>query len=190
MNVDKIMQSLGGLSLRQAVWLFPLAFALHVLEEAPQFTHWVNRHASRRFTARDFVRNNSMGMIAALFACTLISIAPNRIVVFVAFATVFTQTLVFNALFHVGATAAYGVYSPGLITSLTIYPALFWYLSRLAYHEALLSNSSGLIALLIAGTIHAYVVTVQVYFHRLPGMGFWRLRQSGSAGSARRSVEG
>ncbi len=190
MNVDKIMQAFSGLSLRQAVWLFPLAFALHVLEEAPQFTHWVKRYASRRFTARDFVRNNSIGMAAALLACTLISIAPNRVVVFVAFATVFMQTLVFNALFHVGATATYGVYSPGLITSLTIYPALFWYLSRLAYHEGLLSSSGGLVAFLIAGLVHGYVVAVQVYCFNWPGMGFWKLRESDSTGSARRRVKG
>jgi hypothetical protein len=176
MNVDTINQALSGFSFRHAVWLFPLAFALHVLEEAPQSTQWVNRCVSRRFTARDFVRNNSIGMVAALFACTLTSVVPNRPVVFVAFATVFTQTLVFNALFHVGATAAYGVYSPGLMTSLSIYPALFWYLSRLAHHEALLSNWSGLIALLIAGMIHAYVVAVQVYFLEWPEMGARRSR--------------
>jgi uncharacterized protein with HXXEE motif len=189
-NVERILQRVNALSFDQAVWLFPRAFAVHVLEEAPQFTNWVNRYASRRFTPRDFVWNNSMGMAAALLACTRISVAPNRAIVFVAFATVFTQTLVFNALFHVGTTAAYGTYSPGLITSLTIYPLLYYYLSRLAYHEGLLTDASGLMALGIAGMIHGYVVAVQVYSFKWPGTRDWRVREDGSAEAARRGVDG
>jgi hypothetical protein len=41
-----------------AVWLFPVVFAAHVLEEAPGFTAWAKRHASRRYTQTDFIRNN------------------------------------------------------------------------------------------------------------------------------------
>jgi hypothetical protein len=46
MNFDTITQFLAGLSFRQAVWLFPFAFTLHVLEEVRQFTAWANRYAS------------------------------------------------------------------------------------------------------------------------------------------------
>jgi hypothetical protein len=46
MNFEPIAQFLAGLSFREAVWLFPLAFTLHVLEEIRQFTPWANRYAS------------------------------------------------------------------------------------------------------------------------------------------------
>ena len=45
MNIERILRGLIGLSFYQAVWRFPLAIAVHVLEEAPQFTIWVNRLA-------------------------------------------------------------------------------------------------------------------------------------------------
>jgi hypothetical protein len=71
---------------------------------------------------------------------------------------------IFNTLFHVGATAVYGTYSPGLITSLTVYPALFYYLSLLAFHEGLLSDTGAIISFVSAGVIHIFVVAKQVYF--------------------------
>ena len=46
----------------RAVWLLPPAFGLHVLDEAPGFTSWAQRHASPRYAHRDFVVNNALGM--------------------------------------------------------------------------------------------------------------------------------
>jgi hypothetical protein len=57
----------------------------------------------------------------------------------------------------VGATAFSGVYCPGLITALVLYPPLFWYLSQITYREGLLTNTLGLVALLIAVVIHTDV---------------------------------
>ena len=42
MNFAAISQFLNRLTFRQAIWLFFLAFVLHVLEEAPPFTAWAN----------------------------------------------------------------------------------------------------------------------------------------------------
>ncbi len=38
----------------EAVWLFPLSFILHVLEEWPRFTSWAQRYASALYTQRDY----------------------------------------------------------------------------------------------------------------------------------------
>jgi hypothetical protein len=163
MDFQLLWELLEGLSFHQGVWLFLPAFALHVLEEAPQFTAWVNRHASPRFTRADFLRNNALGMALSALLCAAAAVFPHPSVVFVFFALGVWQAG-FNTVFHVATTAAYGVYSPGLLTSLTLYPALCWYFSRLAFQEGLLTNTSGLIALLLGGIIHTYVVAVQVYF--------------------------
>ena len=165
MTFDALAQILRQLNFREAVWLFPPVFALHVLEEAPQFTVWVNRYASKGFTQADFIRNNALGMVSAVLLCALVSLFPNRLTVFLFFALVVTQA-VFNTLFHVGTTAAYGAYSPGVITSLVLYPPLFYYLSRLPYHEGLLTNLTGALALFIGGALHARVVVGQVYSAR------------------------
>jgi hypothetical protein len=50
MDFDTVSQILSDLTFRQAIWLFPFAFALHVLEEWRQFTPWAMRYASDHFT--------------------------------------------------------------------------------------------------------------------------------------------
>lgn len=114
MNFELLRELLEELHFRQAVWLLLPAFTLHVLEEAPQFTAWVNRHASPRFTRTDFLRNNGLGMALNLLLCSAVAVFPHLAVVFVFFALGVWQAG-FNILFHVATTAAYGVYSPGLL---------------------------------------------------------------------------
>jgi len=64
------------------------------------------------------------------------------------------QPVFFKALFHAGATAVYRVYCHGLLRALTVYPPLYYFLSRLAYRD-LLSCCAGLWALVVAGVFHA-----------------------------------
>jgi hypothetical protein len=61
------------------------------------------------------------------------------------------------------ATAFSGVYCPGLITALVLYPPLFWHLSQFAYREGLLTNTLGVVAFLIAVVIHAVDVATSVF---------------------------
>lgn len=166
MNFDTMFEALGALSFRQAVWLFPLATALHFLEEAPQFPSWARMHAWPGYTRERWAQIHGAGMAYALAFSTLVSLSPDHLVVFLFFALCLSS-IVFNTLFHASATAFFGVYCPGLITSLVIYPPLFWYLSRLAGHEGLLSSSLWLWALAVAGVIHVLDVAVSVFGVRL-----------------------
>ncbi len=56
-----------------------------------------------------------------------------------------------------------GVYCPGLITALVLYPPLFWYLSQVAYRDGLLTNILGVVAFLIAVVIHTVDVATSVF---------------------------
>jgi len=67
----------------------------------------------------------------------------------------------------VGATAFSGVYCPGLITAVVLYPPLFWCLSQITHREGLLSNTLGLVALLIAVVIHTVDVAMSVFALKL-----------------------
>ena len=163
MNFDMIAQFLAGLSFRQAVWLFPFAFTLHVLEEVWQFTNWANRYASPKFTFRDYLTLHLAGIVMAFIAAAVIWFFPNRIVVFVFFTFVFTPGIFFNIFFHAGATAAFSAYCPGLLTALTVYPPLFYFISRLAFSEGLLTNRLGWISFAIAGVVHAADVSHNVF---------------------------
>jgi len=163
MNFEAISQFLDRLTFGQASWLFPVVFGLHVAEEAPRFTSWVRKYASPKFSQADFMRNNLMGFVIGVVLCSIAWFFPNRTTVFLLFVFGLNQSLL-NGLFHIGTTAAYRVYSPGLITSVTLYPALFYYLSRLAYRKSLMSARAGVAALALAAVIHSIVVAQQVYF--------------------------
>ena len=166
MSAETILQFASRASFRQAVWLFPIAFALHVMEEAPQFTTWVNRYASKEFTQADFIKNNALGMALGIVLCILVWFSPSRTIVFLFFATCVTQAF-FNIFFHVGTTVAFHAYSPGVITSLVLYPPLVFYLTRLAYQEGLLSAGMGILVFFLGGAVHTVAVARQVFFVRL-----------------------
>ncbi len=135
MNFDGMARFLAQLTFCEGLWLFPLAFAWHVLEEWPHFTSWAQRYAS--------------------LSPAVIWFFPNKAVVFMCFAFVFTPAVCFNTLFQAGATAVSGVYCPRRLTALTLYVPLFYYLSRLAFREALLNDDTAIFALVIAGVFHA-----------------------------------
>jgi hypothetical protein len=148
---------------RRAVWLFPVAFAAHVAEEAPGFTAWARRHASSRYTQRDFVRNNALGLAMTLAGTAVVSRSRARPVVFSFFAIVLTQQALFNTLFHAGTTVAYREYSPGLMTAMLGFLPLWWHLSVLARREELISGSGARWAAAVGGAVHAGAVVQQVY---------------------------
>jgi hypothetical protein len=77
MDLEAILTSVNALSFRQAIWPLPPAFALHVLEEAPQFTAWVKRYASARFRQADFLGINALGMVLTLLVCGAVPLVPH-----------------------------------------------------------------------------------------------------------------
>jgi hypothetical protein len=163
MDVDRVASFLSQLSFRQAVWLFPLAFLLHVLEEYPHFATWAQQNASAAFTRQDYIQVHAVGIVLAFVSAALVSLFPNQFVVLTFFALVFTPAVFFNVLFHAGATAVSGAYSPGLLTALTIYLPLFYFLSHLAYAEGRITNPPGMIAFIVAAAVHTADVGHNVY---------------------------
>jgi membrane protease YdiL (CAAX protease family) len=121
MDINRVVELLRGLPFRQAVWLFPLATALHFLEEAPHFADWASKYALSGYTDQRWRRIHGLGTVFAIAFCGLASMFPNRAVVFLFFALCFSES-VLNSMFHMGATAFSGVYCPGLITALILYP--------------------------------------------------------------------
>ena len=163
MDFVLIYDRIGSLSFRQSVWLFPLAYFLHVLEELPHFTNWARRYAAPGFTMRAYLTIHVFGIAVALLAPLVIWLFPNRIVIFLFFTIVFTPAVCFNILFHAGASAAFGVYCPGLITALVLYPPLFVGVSRRAISERLLTSQAALVSFVIAGFFHAADVSRNVF---------------------------
>jgi hypothetical protein len=151
------------MTFRRAAWLLPAAFALHVAEEAPGFTAWVRRHASPRYSKRDFWRNNALGMAMTLAATPLAVRARDRRVAYAYYIVVLTQQALFNPAFHAATTMAWRTYSPGLASSLLFLP-LWAQATRAALREERVTPRGVGVAVVAAGALHAWVVADQVFF--------------------------
>lgn len=101
------------LTFHQAVCLFPLAFVLHVLEEWPRFPAWASRYASSQYRRREYVFIHLAGIAGTLIAVGLMWRFPIRPLVFAFFAFLFAPAVLWNAMFHAGATIVYRSYLPG-----------------------------------------------------------------------------
>lgn len=161
------MQYLSTLTFREAVWLFPLATLAHFLEEGRRFPSWAREHISPRYTRSHWTRVHSIGLAYAAAFSALVSAVPSRSLVFLYIAVCLAPS-VFNTLFHVGATAFYRSYSPGLITALVVYPPLFLCLGELSFREGLLTPLNGLIAAVLAGGVHTLDIATSVFFVTIP----------------------
>ena len=153
----------GAINFRRAVWLFPAAYTLHVLEELPQFTNWARHYANASFTMRDYLVIHLSGIIVAVLAPLALRFFHNRAAIFIFFTFIFTPAVCFNIFFHAGATAAFGVYCPGLLTALTLYAPLFYVVTRVAFREGLLTNRMAIVSFVVAGLFHAADVSHNVF---------------------------
>jgi hypothetical protein len=148
---------------RRAAWLLPAAFAVHVAEEAPGFVAWAQRHASPRYSRRDFWRNNALGMAMTLAGTALVTRTRDRRVVYPWHAAVLTQQALFNPAFHAGTTVAWRAYSPGLVTS-PLFLAVWGLTTRAALREGLISSPGLAASIAVGAAIHAWAVADQVFF--------------------------
>lgn len=151
------------MSFKRAVWLFPAGYTLHVLEELPQFTSWARHYANTTFTMRDYLVIHLGGIVAALLSPLMLHFFRNRLTTFVFFTLIFTPAVCFNVFFHIGVTATFGVYCPGLFTAVTLYPPLFYVVTREAFRETLLTNRLAGISFVLAGIFHAADVSHNVF---------------------------
>jgi Protein of unknown function with HXXEE motif len=152
---------------RRLAWALPAAYAVHVAEEAPGFTRWAQRNASRRYSQRDFVRNNAFGFVTTMAATLAVTRIERRRLDLTHYTLVVTQQAAFNAVFHSAATLAFREYSPGLVTSILHLP-LWRQLTRMAVAERRLSTRDVVACTIIAGAVHAVVVARQVFFVGVP----------------------
>ena len=154
---------MSALTFRRAVWLIPLACSLHVLEEWPRFTAWADRFASDRFTQHDYALIHLAGIAVAFPVAALAAAFPSRPLIFLVFALFFLPSMLWNTLFHAGATIVFRAYCPGLVTAVGLYPLVVYAVTSPALREGWLDLRSASAALVIAGAIHAWEVGHNVF---------------------------
>lgn len=142
----------------QALFVAPLIFACHVLEEAPRFVEWVNSHLERGISAELFWNVNITGGVITVMVVGLVWLFPLPFSLLIVAA--WLSFLMFaNALFHIIATLADGAYTPGVVTATVLYlPYFAWVLRRIVQSRQVRWE-----ALLGAGIIGACPMLVHGY---------------------------
>jgi predicted membrane protein len=161
MNVEAIPQFFRSLSYRQAIWLAPVAYAVHILEELHQFPAWVNTNFAQGFTTAQFAKNNLIVMSVLIALSLLVTFHPRRWTALLHFLPLSAGTF-HNALFHMATTAYLGIYSPGLLSAMLLYLPVFYYITKRGYREGLLPNGLAIVVFVLAGIAHAGFVYTQL----------------------------
>jgi len=140
-NVEAIPRLLARLSYRQAIWLAPLAYGVHILEESQRFAVWASTHFAEGFTTAQFIKNNLMVMAVLIALSLLVTFHPRRWTALLHFFQL-SAGLFHNALFHVGATAYLGVYSPGLLSAILLYLPVSYHITKLGHRVSARRSTS------------------------------------------------
>ena len=115
------------------VWLFPLAYALHVMEEwLGGFPEWLALITGDGISRQTFVAINTIAFAAMLVAVRAATKREEHGWLAIAIATL---TLV-NGLLHILGTLFTGTYSPGLVTGIILYLPLGQLALLRAWHQA------------------------------------------------------
>lgn len=153
----------SSLPVREAVWLFPVAVAIHFSEEAQRFAKWAREHISPLYTDAHWRKIHGMGLALAIAWSLFLSLWPHPMAVFACWAFCFSPML-FNSVFHVASSVVYRSYSPGTLSALLQFPPLFWYLASVFGKAGLLSWEMAILATIIGAAVHALDLASLTYF--------------------------
>ena len=113
------IKSHSELSNTNLLFLLPgMTFIIHTLEELPDFPIWVSKHFSQMSVVEFSVIH--IPLICFVLWVSYRAAAPSSTSAWRFWAYAAQWQFAFNATFHLGASAAFGDYSPGMVTGATV----------------------------------------------------------------------
>ena len=80
MSKSRIRNLFGKFSFKKAVWLSPIIYLMHIIEEAVfGFYKFMNKHREEDMTLQIFLIANMMIMLGYIFLITLFTLKPIRL---------------------------------------------------------------------------------------------------------------
>jgi hypothetical protein len=135
------------MTFRKLVILAPVAYVVHIAEEAPRFGPWTRLYPdrfSKTLTTGDFVATNVVLMFVVL---TAVALCLRRSLVVAGLSGASWEFS--NAVFHIGLTVSSRIYSPGVVTAIVVYVPLSVATFYQASKERLLSPRRVALALFL-----------------------------------------
>jgi hypothetical protein len=147
------MNTLNTIPFDCLLWLVPILFTLHNMEEAPFMERWSKRLPVKLpiyYTTRQFiVAVTLITLFGFLLTYYVVEHLNNSIGYWLMFE--FQMVLFFNAFIpHIGATIRFRMYSPGVVTATLITIPFSLYLFHRALNEHVLTWNQVWVLLIIA----------------------------------------
>ena len=134
------------------VWLFPLAYGLHIAEEyAFHFPAYVANVSGRHISNSQFLFLNAVFWLLTVAAIVVVLARPSQVWLVITLAAV----LGINAAVHLLGSIVTATYSPGTVTAALLYvPLVVYALRRVLPH---VSRGLAMRAVALGAAIHAGV---------------------------------
>ncbi len=139
------------------LWLVPVAYLVHILEESPRFVPWAQKYLGAPETFGQFVIGNIIFMAYVIIATSLAIFYPSELTLVIGLST--AAWIFSNFLIHAYYTLRTGEYSPGVVTASAIYVPVSLYIYYNFLGSGLL-NSLDIILSIIIGFAVMYVPTL------------------------------
>lgn len=111
------------------LWLVPIAYAVHMIEETPRFVPWTKKYSwlfTSQFTMPKFIMGNCLFMTYVLVSIFLALFYPGEWTIILGLST--AAWIFSNFLLHATITLYSGEYSPGVVTAGAIYVPVSLYI--------------------------------------------------------------
>jgi hypothetical protein len=139
------------------LWLVPVAYLVHILEETPRFVPWAQKYIGAPETFGQFILGNVIFMVYVIIVTTLSIFYPNQwtlILGLSAAAWIFS-----NFLIHAYYTLRTGIYSPGVVTAGAVYVPVSLYIYSNFWTSGLLTTLDFILSFIIGFAI-MYIPTL------------------------------
>jgi hypothetical protein len=143
------------------LWLVPIAYFIHILEESPRFVPWAKRYLSAPSTFGQFVLGNVIFMVYVLIAVGLATWYPSDWTLVLGLST--AAWAFSNFLIHASLTLYTGEYSPGVVTASALYAPITVYIYANFWESGLLSTFDIIVSVIIGFAIMYVPTFIQVW---------------------------
>ena len=129
------------------LWLVPIAYFIHIIEETPRFVPWAKRYFSAPSTFAQFVLGNVIFMGYVLIAVFLATFYPREWTLVLGLST--AAWIFSNFLIHASLTLYTGEYSHGVVTASALYAPVSVYIYATFLGSGILSNADIIVSIII-----------------------------------------
>jgi len=144
------------------LWLVPVAYGIHIIEETPRFVPWAKRYFSAPSTFGEFILGNVIFMAYVIISVFLATVYTSEWTLVLGLST--AAWIFSNFTIHAYYTLTTGEYSPGVVTAGALYVpiALYIYSSFLAAN--LLSSLDLALSVILGAFAFMYIpVVIQMW---------------------------